>query len=91
MVAEPPVVPLTVQVTLPSELPLTVAVNWNESPARTLAVAGVSVTVVVPGVEGADGADGLLFEVVVPPQPQASRAARSGSDLIVVRMVKAHP
>ena len=51
-VADPPTVPLTDQVTLVFELPETVAENCKESPARILAVEGVTVTVVEVGVAG---------------------------------------
>jgi len=89
--AEPPAVPFTVQVTMVLEFPDTVAMNWNESPARMLAVVGLTVTDVVAGVEGVDG---LPEDVDVPLQPQVTRiaSARIGSSLIAERMaLRAHP
>jgi hypothetical protein len=52
---EPPLVPLTAQVTLEFEVPETVAVNWKESPAGMLAEEGETdtETAPVPGVVGA--------------------------------------
>jgi hypothetical protein len=56
------------------ELPETVAVNGNESPARMFALVGLTVTVVEVGVEGVDG---VLLEVVVALQPPSTPAART--------------
>lgn len=89
-VADPPAVVFTAHVTLVFELPETVALNWKESPARILAVDGVTVTVVEVGVVGPDGVDGLLLEVVVPLQPLSSRIAKIGSNFVVGRMARAH-
>jgi hypothetical protein len=70
---EPPPVPLTAQVTVVLEVPETVAVNWNESPARMLAVGGETETETEAGVEGEDG----LFEdgEVAAAQPARIKAA----------------
>ena len=89
-VADPPAVVFTAHVTLVFELPETVALNWKESPARILAVDGVTVTVVKVGVVGPDGVDGLLLEVVVPLQPLSSRIAKIGSSFMIGRMARAH-
>jgi hypothetical protein len=61
-------------------LPETVAVNWNESPARILAELGETPTETEAGVEGEDG---LLGDVddAVPPQPARVRAANNRSAL----------
>jgi hypothetical protein len=91
---EPPAVPFTAQVTAVLELPETVAVNGNESPARMFALVGLTVTEVEVGVEGADGADGVvgvLLELVVALQPPSNPAARtpattSRSPFVVRRM-----
>lgn len=49
-------------------------------------------TVVAAGVEGVEGVDGLLFEVVVALHPPSNRIAKSGSGLMVERMgLEAHP
>ena len=77
---EPPAVPFTAQVMAVLELPETVAVKVNESPARMFALVGLTVTVVEVGVEGADGADGVvgvLLELVVALQPPSNPAART--------------
>jgi hypothetical protein len=70
---DPPAVPFTAQVTAVLELPETVAVNGNESPARMFALLGLTVTEVEIGVEGVDGVVGVLLELVValsaPQQP----------------------
>lgn len=85
--AEPPAVPFTAQVTAVLELPDTVAVNEKESPARMLAVVGVTLTEVDPGVEGVDGVEGLLFEPVVPLQAPLRNAIPSRTtDFIVGRI-----
>jgi hypothetical protein len=87
-VTDPPAVVFTAHVTLVFELPETVALNWKESPARTLAVDGVTVTVVEVGVVGPDGADGLLL--VVPLQPLSSRIAKIGGNFVIGRMARAN-
>lgn len=74
---EPPAVPFTAQVTAVLELPETVAMNGNESPARMFALVGLTVTVVEVGVEGVDGVVGVLLEVVVALQPPSDPAART--------------
>jgi hypothetical protein len=57
-----------------------------------LALAGLTLTEVDAGVEGVDGVDGLLFEVVValqPPKnatPSSPMNAISASDFVVERM-----
>jgi len=89
---ELPAVPFTAQVTAVLELPETVAVNGNESPARMFALVGLTVTVVEAGVEGVDGVVGVLLEVVVALQPTSTPAARTPlartrSALVVRRMV----
>jgi hypothetical protein len=89
-----PAAPFTAQVTPVLELPETVAVNWNDSPARMFALVGLTVTEVEVGVEGADGADGVvgvLLELVVALQPPSNPAARtpattSRSPFVVRRM-----
>ena len=71
--AEPPEVLLTDQVTAVFELPVTVTLNANEVPARTLAVVGETLTATAAGVEGCDGLG--LFEdelAAVPEQPQST-------------------
>jgi hypothetical protein len=77
---EPPAVRFTAQVTAVLELPETVAMKVNESPARMLALVGLTVTEVEVGVEGADGAGGVvgvLLELVVALQPPSNPAART--------------
>jgi hypothetical protein len=74
---EPPAVPFTAQVTAVLELPETVAVNGNESPARMFALLGLTVTEVEVGVEGVDGVVGVLLELVVALQPPSNPAART--------------
>ena len=69
--------PFTAQVTAVLELPETVAMNGNESPARMFALVGLTVTVVEVGVEGVDGVVGVLLEVVVALQPPSDPAART--------------
>jgi len=73
MLAEPPLVPLTDQVTAVFELPVTVAVNANELPARIFAVVGETLTATAPGVDGCEGL-GLLGdeEAAVPEQPPST-------------------
>jgi len=72
-VEEPPLVPLTAQVTLEFEVPETVAVNWNESPAGILAEEGETDTEIEPGVVGAGE---LLFGLdTVAEQPVSSKTA----------------
>jgi hypothetical protein len=88
---EPPAVPFTAQVTAVLELPETVAVNWNDSPARMFALVGLTVTLVEVGVEGADGVVGVLLELVVALQPPSNAAARTpatatSSPFVVRRM-----
>lgn len=78
--------PFTAQLTAVFELPETVAENEKESPARMFAVAGVTVTEVEEGVEGAVGVEGLLLEVVVPLQPQSKSTTKMESNFFVERM-----
>jgi hypothetical protein len=85
--ADPPAVPFTLQVTAVFEFPLTIALNCAVPPARTLAVDGVTVTVVEPEFEdpgsvGDVGLPVLLVVVVVfaiPPHAPATSAQRIGS------------
>jgi hypothetical protein len=81
---EPPPVPLTAQVTPVLEVPETVAVNGNESPARMLADAGDTETDTEAGLEGEDG----LFEDgdVPAAQPARIKAASDGIALAAVRI-----
>jgi hypothetical protein len=80
---EPPAVPLTAQVTAVLELPETVPVNWNVSPARMFAVEGETLTETEAGVAGLVG----LFDVEeVPAQPQVSRTASMGMAVAAERM-----
>jgi hypothetical protein len=82
-------VPFTAQVTAVLELPETVAVNKNDSPARMFALVGLTVTDVEVGVEGVDGVVGVLLEVVValqPPNTPAARTATTKSAFVVRRM-----
>lgn len=69
----PPFMPLTAHVTLVFELPDTVAVNWNESPARMFADPGDTETETEAGVEGEDGL--LELGAVPAAQPARSKAA----------------
>jgi hypothetical protein len=69
-VVEPPVVPLTDQVTDLFDVPETMAVKAKESPARIFAVDGETTTVVEGG-----GGGGFLTRVVAE-QPAAKSAAR---------------
>jgi hypothetical protein len=71
--AEPLAVPLTDQVTAVFELPVTVALNAKEVPARMLAVVGETLTATAAGVDGCDGL-GLFEEelAAVPEQPQST-------------------
>jgi len=89
-VAEPPAVPFTAQVTAVLELPETVAVNWNESPARMLALVGKTATEMEAGVDGCAG----LFEVdeaAPPPQPpKSSKDASVARALASGRMAVRH-
>ena len=84
--------PFTAQVTAVLELPETVAVNRNESPARMFALVGLTVMdVEVGGVEGVDGVVGVLLELVAALQPPSDPAARTpaastGSAFVVRRM-----
>ena len=72
------------------EFPVTVAVNCAELPARTLAVDGVTVTIVEVGFEdpGSDGDVGLPVVLVVvvvfaiPPHAPATSAKRIGSNWV---------
>ncbi len=90
-VDDPPAVPLILQVTAMFELPETVAVNWNWSPARMLAVDGEMVTETEVGVEGVVGLVGAEDGAVAAAQPQVSRAASTGVALGVERMgLRAH-
>jgi len=69
---EPPVVPLTDQVTAWFVVPDTAAVNVNESPARIFAVEGDTTTVIEGG-----GGGGLVFVPrVVAEQPAATSIAK---------------
>jgi len=70
-------VPFTAQVTTVLELPETVAMKVNESPARMFALVGLTVTEVEVGVEGADGVVGVLLELAVALQPPSNPAART--------------
>ncbi len=69
--------PFTAQVTAVLELPETVAVKGNESPARMFALVGLTVTEVEVGVEGVDGVLGALLGLVVALQPLSNPAART--------------
>lgn len=69
--------PFTAQVTTVLELPETVAMKVNESPARMFALVGLTVTEVEVGVEGADGVVGVLLELAVALQPPSNPAART--------------
>ena len=84
-VEELPMVPLTAQVTAVFELPETVAVNWNESPARIFAEAGETVTEMELGVDGEEG-DELFGGVEVAAQPARVAAERSAIVLRAVRI-----
>ncbi len=83
--ADPPAVPFTLHVTAVLEFPLTVAINCADPPARTLAVDGVTVTIVEvddPGSAGDVGLPVVLVVVVVfaiPPHAPATSAKRIGS------------
>lgn len=70
--AEPPVVPLTDQVTALFVVPETATVNPNESPARMLTVAGDTTTLIE--LVGGGGGEGLEPRVVAE-QPAAKSAA----------------
>jgi hypothetical protein len=81
--ADPPAVPLTLQVTAVFEFPLTVAVNGNALPARMFAVDGVTVTVVEvaepdPGSDG-DVGFGVVVVFAIPPHAHATSARKIGN------------
>ena len=71
-VVEPPAVPLTDQVTLVFCVPVTVAWKVNESPARTFAVDGVTLTDTPDGCGFGPGEDTVCD---TPPAHPASAAA----------------
>jgi hypothetical protein len=87
--ADPPAVPFTLQVTLEFELPVTVAVNCADPPARTFAVDGLTVTIVDPGVVGLLGFEGdvgfdppvvlVVTVFAIPPHAHATSARSSGT------------
>jgi hypothetical protein len=56
----PPETPLTDQVIVVFELPVTVVEKDRELPARMFTDAGDTVTVMAAGVVGADGAEGVV-------------------------------
>jgi hypothetical protein len=56
----PPETALTVQETVVFELPVTVAVNGKELPARMLAEVGEMITEIDAGVLGEEGAEGVV-------------------------------
>lgn len=68
-VAEPPTVPLTDQVTESFVVPETAAAKGKESPARMLALAGVTTTLI----DGGGGGGGCLFPEVAAAQPVKER------------------
>jgi hypothetical protein len=74
--AEPPAVRFTAQVTAVLELPDTVAVNANESPARMFAVVGDTETETDTGVEGVLELPGLEL-ATPPPQPYKKKSEAS--------------
>jgi hypothetical protein len=84
-VAEPPLVPLTAQVTPVFEVPETAAVNWNASPARMFADPGETVTETEAGVVGAAGEDELFEDVEVAAQPAKATAASNETAWTVER------
>jgi hypothetical protein len=85
---EPPPMPLTAQVTLALDAPETVAVNWNESPARMFAEEGETVT---DTEVGAEGELELLVGVDTRPQPARSRPIMSGMPVDQERIVLSGP
>jgi hypothetical protein len=72
---EPPAVPLTDHATDVLELPVTVAINGYELPARTLAVVGDTEIVVEAGVEGGLLPPLELLELELAPPPQLAKLA----------------
>ncbi len=89
-VAEPPTVPFTAHVTAVLELPDTVAVNGNESPARMFAVVGETTTETDAGVDGVVELPALELAEPPPHPHKIASDAIAGSALASGRIAVRH-
>jgi len=78
-VEDPPFVPFTDQVTAVLEVPVTLALNVYDSPARIFAVAGETDTLTL-FCAGGGSAGGFIFETL-PTQPKQNVAASTARNL----------
>ena len=88
-VALPPAVEFTDQVTLLFVLPLTVAANASFAPARIVAVAGVTVTPLVPPSGGS--VEPSLPRFVPRPEQPLSKKIRSTACVLQIRFTDMTP